>query len=389
MGRPINKRYFGSGNQIKVRAKIGNNAEGDGFIVSQRSTNKFKVTVGANTGICKVVNKSNGELAANEMIINVMTDGGIMQQATKLYNRVAIVEGNHKVKWKAMTPIIRKEWETSLNTIPNEKALKEDGTLKVGTGIRGTYATVANDGVIELTLIPMLTGSKILGPAGSDGIFTKTEKGDISCFFGVTSLERPLNDVLGLYESITLDIINDGEIVQTVELHEDGWYDEDGEMLEGTYIDEYTIQEATRVSFFTESGKEHKFVLNAKTEEDNVSIEVTVIDEYVEPEPEPEDDVSLTITIDTQPADVTVEEGADATFTVKASGVGDLVYKWEVSDDSGASWADVPGGSTDTLVIAETVFDDHNDLQYRVVVSSQSGAADSVTSTVATLTVTQ
>lgn len=219
MGRPINKRYFGSGagNQIKVRAKIGNNAEGDGFIVSQRSTNKFKVTVGANTGICKVVNKSNGELAANEMIINVMTDGGIMQQATKLYNRVAIVEGNHKVKWN--------------------------------------FSSSLTDGAVQV--------------------------------------------------------------------------------------------------------------------------------------PDVEGDISLTITIDTQPADVTVEEGADATFTVEASGVGDLVYKWEVSDDSGASWADVPGGSTDTLVIAETVFDDHNDLQYRVVVSSQSGAADSVTSTVATLTVTQ
>ena len=47
MGRPLNKRYFGSGagNQIKVRAKIGANAEGDGRIVSQRGTRKFKVTV--------------------------------------------------------------------------------------------------------------------------------------------------------------------------------------------------------------------------------------------------------------------------------------------------------------------------------------------------------
>lgn len=105
MGRPVNKRYFGSGsgNQIKVRAKIGSNAEGDGFIVSQRSSNKFKVTVGANTGVCTLVNKDTGTLGANEMIINVYTDAGTWRQATKLYNRVAIVEGTTKVKWTFAT----------------------------------------------------------------------------------------------------------------------------------------------------------------------------------------------------------------------------------------------------------------------------------------------
>lgn len=101
MGRPINKRYFGSGvgNQIKVRAKIGANAEGDGFIVRQKGTNKFIVTVGANTGVCRVVNKNSGSLDNNEMIINVLTDAGTYVQATKLYNRVAITEGNTKIKW--------------------------------------------------------------------------------------------------------------------------------------------------------------------------------------------------------------------------------------------------------------------------------------------------
>lgn len=101
MGRPVNKKYFGVAGSanIRVRAKIGDNAEGDGFIVSQRSTRKFRVTVGANTGICTLVNKSNGELAANEMIVNVVTDAGQTVQATKLYNRVAITEGNTKVAW--------------------------------------------------------------------------------------------------------------------------------------------------------------------------------------------------------------------------------------------------------------------------------------------------
>jgi hypothetical protein len=101
MGRPINKRFFGSGagNQIKVRAKIGANAEGDGFIVRQRGTRRFRVTVGADTGVCTLVNKNTGSLAANEMIINVLNDAGERVQVTKLFNRVAIVEGNQKIRW--------------------------------------------------------------------------------------------------------------------------------------------------------------------------------------------------------------------------------------------------------------------------------------------------
>ena len=105
MGRPVNKRYFGNNakNNIKVRAKIGANAEGDGFIVSQRGTRKFKVTVGANTGVCTLVNKDTGSLGNNEVIINVKNDAGTWQQVTKLFNRVAIVEGSTKIKWNFST----------------------------------------------------------------------------------------------------------------------------------------------------------------------------------------------------------------------------------------------------------------------------------------------
>jgi len=99
MGRPINKRFFGTGagNQIKVRAKIGANAEGDGFIVSQRGTRIFRVTVGANTGICRLVDKA-GSLAAGEMTVVVKLDDGTLGRATKLFNRTAIVNGA-KVRW--------------------------------------------------------------------------------------------------------------------------------------------------------------------------------------------------------------------------------------------------------------------------------------------------
>jgi hypothetical protein len=96
MGRPLNKRYFGSGagDQIKVRAKIGSNAEGDGIIVSQRGSKKFKVTVGGNTGDCFLVDKANGSLAANEMTITVLTDAGTLVRATKISaHRVSTTAG--------------------------------------------------------------------------------------------------------------------------------------------------------------------------------------------------------------------------------------------------------------------------------------------------------
>lgn len=100
MGRPVNKRFFGTGagSQLKVRAKIGANAEGDGYIVSQRSSNRYRVTVGSNTGVCKLVVKSDGTLSANEMTITVLTDAGTTAQVSKLFNRTAIVN-DQKVKW--------------------------------------------------------------------------------------------------------------------------------------------------------------------------------------------------------------------------------------------------------------------------------------------------
>jgi hypothetical protein len=100
MGRPVNKRFFGSGagSQIKVRFKTGG-TEYDGYIVSQRGTRKFRVSDGTRTIIATLVNKSTGGLDNGDVIVNVLTDGGIYEQATKLFNRVAIIEGTRKQQW--------------------------------------------------------------------------------------------------------------------------------------------------------------------------------------------------------------------------------------------------------------------------------------------------
>lgn len=104
MGRPLNKRYFGSGvgNQLKVRAKIGTNVEGDGIIVSQRGSKKYKVVVNGDIGDCYLVDKADNTLAADEMTVTVQTDAGELKRATKIYSRVAIVDGV-KVPWNFST----------------------------------------------------------------------------------------------------------------------------------------------------------------------------------------------------------------------------------------------------------------------------------------------
>ena len=72
MGRPLNKRYFGSGvtgHEIKITAKVGSNATGDGYIIKQRGSKTFKVDVAGNVGICKLVDKADNDLLAGEMNI--------------------------------------------------------------------------------------------------------------------------------------------------------------------------------------------------------------------------------------------------------------------------------------------------------------------------------
>lgn len=100
MGRPVNKRYFGSGSgsQIKVRFKTGG-TEYNGYVVKQTGSKRFKVSDGTRTITGYLVNKSNGGLANGDIVINVLNDAGAFVQVTKLYNRVAITEGSTKIKW--------------------------------------------------------------------------------------------------------------------------------------------------------------------------------------------------------------------------------------------------------------------------------------------------
>lgn len=86
-------------------------------------------------------------------------------------------------------------------------------------------------------------------------------------------------------------------------------------------------------------------------------------------------------TITTQPASLSVGEGARAVFSVAAAGDGPLAYAWLNANDA----SPVPGATADTLTIAAAALAD-NGMSFQARVSNAVGSA---TSQAATLTVTE
>ncbi|MBL7729635.1 MAG: proprotein convertase P-domain-containing protein [Chitinophagaceae bacterium] len=92
-------------------------------------------------------------------------------------------------------------------------------------------------------------------------------------------------------------------------------------------------------------------------------------------------------TITTNPANVTICAGANASFTVAATGIpAPTIYQWQISTDGGATWTNLTtGGSftpTYTITAATTAL---NNTRYRCIVTNSCG--QNVTSGTATLTV--
>lgn len=109
--------------------------------------------------------------------------------------------------------------------------------------------------------------------------------------------------------------------------------------------------------------------------------------------------VDGTITIGTQPLSQSKVAPATAIFTVAATlaGVGTLAYQWQVAESTApAVFTNVSrgsGGTTDAYTtgvtqVAPSASVDSNGDKYRCIVSATGGAVTSVTSSVATLTVT-
>lgn len=91
---------------------------------------------------------------------------------------------------------------------------------------------------------------------------------------------------------------------------------------------------------------------------------------------------SGTITILSQPVNLTKNETQSATFSVTATGTGNLSYQWQRL--VGGSWVDVAGAISASYTIASVI--EANEGTYRVVITDDNGRKDSNS---ATLTVNQ
>jgi hypothetical protein len=114
MGRPVNKRYFGTTvvdgtartgeENFSVTVKVGTNAvSAEGIIVRQRSSRKFLVNDLAdgtgNIGVCILVDKVTPD--NNEMILEgVITGSGDRVNVARIYNRTCRDYDGNRYTWE-------------------------------------------------------------------------------------------------------------------------------------------------------------------------------------------------------------------------------------------------------------------------------------------------
>ncbi|HRN91756.1 MAG TPA: zinc-dependent metalloprotease family protein [Ferruginibacter sp.] len=78
--------------------------------------------------------------------------------------------------------------------------------------------------------------------------------------------------------------------------------------------------------------------------------------------------VNTVATINTQPTDVNICSGLNASFTVAATGTG-IAYQWQVSTDGGTTWNDISGATSGTLSL-NNVAQSLDGNRYRALVTS-------------------
>lgn len=102
MGRPLNKRYFGTptagGDEIKVQFHNGTGSV-NGWIVKQKGSKKFVCSDGTVEATCTLVDKASGTLVAGEMTITVKDDTGTARQVTKIAARKVTIDTGVSIPW--------------------------------------------------------------------------------------------------------------------------------------------------------------------------------------------------------------------------------------------------------------------------------------------------
>lgn len=117
MGRPLNKRYFGSlatadqraagtETQENIRAEANLNTSGvvdDAYIVAQKGSNKFilrnKAGDANSQTVCRLVNKATASLALGEMVLFGSDGTGTRIPLKKITARKAVDYDNNQYTW--------------------------------------------------------------------------------------------------------------------------------------------------------------------------------------------------------------------------------------------------------------------------------------------------
>lgn len=125
MGRPLNKRFFGTTAVDNIRVRFNNGTSSvDGAIVKQKGSKRFLcVDAAGHQATCMLVSKADGSLAVGEMSIKVKNDAGTVVYVTKISGRkIAASDGN-------VYP-----WNFSTSTSDGAVQVEEAGTDEVFAG---------------------------------------------------------------------------------------------------------------------------------------------------------------------------------------------------------------------------------------------------------------
>jgi len=107
MGRPVNKRNFGATGvdatpKVPIRFHDGSNLI-EGYILSQRGTNKFNCSNDGDTitRVCRLTSDGSAPNADLECQLIGIGSGGDSIAIKKLFNRTAVDYDNNRYTWEA------------------------------------------------------------------------------------------------------------------------------------------------------------------------------------------------------------------------------------------------------------------------------------------------
>ena len=106
MGRPVNKRYFGTTGgaaaTVPIRFQSGGTVY-EGKILSQRATNKFNCSDDGDsvTEVCTLTSDGSAPNANGECQIIGIASGGDAIAIKKMYNRTCVDYDNNRYTWTA------------------------------------------------------------------------------------------------------------------------------------------------------------------------------------------------------------------------------------------------------------------------------------------------